>query len=363
MISSYPITRISDGSAPSALSYYDLCPEQPHGDKVLLSVWDEERIPGTARVAIGSREGAPLEFLAGSAHAWGHTGRYPMWIDDEHIAYHLGVESDAAGWCSRELASGLERAHPGGLRQFDVQRRQGLVLLQGEERNPYGYRQAVSIIDGDGREVHRLDVGMAREAHADPDSLPALEELNMMNAKWAPDGSCFFVVFTDEVFLRDKRDLRPKFKCLIVANADGSHVRFLQDFTHHPHWSPDSSFAFAMMAVEREGMPSQDVCAFDRETGDSRTLLRDVAGVHPTILPDGAHLIIDEFHAPEPGQAQISKWNLESGEREVLVRFQHRDFGHANGHHPHPVLSRDGTRIYFNAQDEGFCQVYALDLE
>lgn len=183
-----------------------------------------------------------------------------------------------------------------------------------------------------------------------------------MNAKWSHDGSCFFVVFTDELYLRDKRDLRPKFKCLIVADADGGNVRFLQNFSHHPHWSPDNRFAFAMMVLERDGRTTQDVCAFDRETGEQRTLLRNVPGIHPTILPDGQSLVIDEFNSPENGQAQIVRWNLKTSEKEVLVRFNHRKYDHTFGHHPHPSLSRDGTRIYFNAQDTGPCQVYALDL-
>jgi Tol biopolymer transport system component len=30
--------------------------------------------------------------------------------------------------------------------------------------------------------------------------------------------------------------------------------------------------------------------------------------------------------------------------------------------HPHPVWSRDGRRVYFNAADAGAPQVYAIDL-
>jgi len=362
MISDYIITRISDGRSPAIHSYYDICPEQPDGDLVLLSVWDDNLIPGPARVAIGDRHGGPLEIHETSVFSQGHTGRYPMWIDPEHIAYHRGIESQAAGWCVRNLSSGQEVDHPGGLRQFDVQRKQGLVLMKGDATNPHGYNQDVCIIDQSGKEVSRLSVSDARQAHADPDSLPASEELNFMNAKWSYDGTCFFVVFTDELFLKGKEGLRTKFKCLIVADADGGNVRFLQDFTHHPHWSPDNSFAFAVMAREGAGNSSQDICAFDRETGAMRTLLENVAGIHPTLLPDGKHLIIDEFNSPEKGQAQLVRWDLATARKEVLVRFNHQDYGHSDGHHPHPVLSRDGRRIYFNAQDEGICQVYALDL-
>lgn len=362
MISDYNITRISDGSRPAVHSYYDICPEQPSGDRVLLSVWDSTKVPGAARVAIGDVAGGPLELIGEPARAVGHTGRYPIWMDTNTIAYHRGIEKDAAGWCTRDLSTGVEVDHPGGLRQFDIQRKQGLVLMAGGGENPNKYRQEVRVIDRDGKMVSGLTVKDAKQAHAAPETLPACEELNFMNAKWSYDGTCFFVVFTDEIFLRGKPGLRDKFKCLIVTDADGSNVRFLQDFTHHPHWSPDSSFAFAVMAVERAGKPSQDICAFDLETGVASRLLANVASVHPTILPDGKTLIIDEFHSPVPGQAQIVRWDLESAKKEVLVRCNHADYGHANGHHPHPVPSRDGRRIYFNAQDEGICQVYALDL-
>jgi len=362
MISEYPVTRISDGSKPAIHSYYDICPEQPGGEHVLLSVWDQNSIPGLARVAIGTVRGDSLEHLGESAHCIGHTGRYPMWIDHEHIAYHRGTKSSTTGWVKLHLPTGYELEHPGSLRQFDVRNRRGLVLMKGSADNPHGFNQEVSIIDHQGQEGNRLNIAEARSAHPDPDSLPACEELNFMNAKWSYDGSCFFVVFTNELFLKKQGSSGSKFKCLIVADADGSHVRFLQDFTHHPHWSPDNTFAFAVNAVERRGHLSQDICAFDRITGTKRTLLEDVAGIHSTILPDGKHLIIDEFNSPSAGQAQIVRWNLDTATKEVLVRFNHRDYAHSNGHHPHPVLSRDGKRIYFNAQDEGFCQVYSLDL-
>lgn len=363
MRSDYSVVRISDGAGVAVHSYYDVCPESPGGERVLMSVFTGGAVPGPAKVVVADRDGREHRELSEAGEAIGHVGRYPLWLDDQRIAYRKPSRSELGGWCSRSLAGDGVREHAGGIRQFHIGAQRGLVQLAGELSNPHGLRQAIGVVDGEGELLGAFDVSMARAAHPEPGRLPAVEQLNFMNAKWDPAGERFFVVFTDELYrkLPAGRDARgAKFKCLVTADADGGQVRFLGDFGHHPHWSPDGAFVFAMMANESTAA-GQDVIAYDAKSGERGVLLPDIAGVHSTITQDGGWLIIDEEDR-EAQRGRVVRWSLANREREVLAEFEHRDWGHVDGHHIHPVLSRDGKRVYFNAQDEGPCQVYGLEI-
>jgi hypothetical protein len=69
------------------------------------------------------------------------------------------------------------------------------------------------------------------------------------------------------------------------------------------------------------------------------------------------------------GFAEILLSDLVTGEHEVLASFANAnantnaDYEHATGCHPHPVWSRDGKCIYFNAAESGLPYLYVIDLE
>jgi len=368
MQSNCSITRITPAGRPAIHSYYDVCPESPDGSRLVFTQFTQGTVPGPARPMIAAIDGDDPTPLAEPGDAIGHVGRYPMWLGDDRVAYKAGSLEETAGWFTHDLATGASPHHPGGLRQFHTGVGRGTVQLVTQDDNPHGMRNAIGVVDDHGREVGRFTTADARAAHPDPDTLPPVETLNMMNAKWSPDGSRFFAVFTDEIYRKRLTDPPPKFKCLVVADPDGQNVRFLSDFTHHPGWSPDGKDAIAMLA-RTEGATQgpaqtgdQDLVAYDADTGVKRTLLERVAGVHGTITPDGRWFIIDEFNSPAKGQGTIVRWDLQTAQREVLVTFNHTAWSHGNGHHPHPVLSRDGSAIYFNAMDDSVCQVYCLTL-
>lgn len=92
------------------------------------------------------------------------------------------------------------------------------------------------------------------------------------------------------------------------------------------------------------------------------TLLRPATGLRRASCGGsglhGAFAFVPDVFPP----AAIARFDLASGRREDLTTFDHPTWNHRDGHHPHPVCSPDGRRIYFNAAPGGRCGCYALDL-
>lgn len=361
MRSDLPCTRLSDPDHPSVHAYYDCCPEDPAGARIACFRFDGP-VPGVGRVEIRDRSGRLETHFGADCQGNGHVGGFATWADDDAVIWVDGPDGSAGDPRThlRELGSGEQRELSGRIRQFHAPSGRGLVQeMATTADNPHGLCRAIAVIDRRGETIGRLRLEDALAAHPDPDAVPPLATLNLMNSKWAPDGSRFLVVWTGEVYRRRSGDAsHPRHKCLLLADATGGSVRFLGDFTHHPAWSPDGRSVIAFLQQEH----GQDLVAFDAETGERRVLLRDLPGVHPSLSPDGRSVVTDVFNAPEHGHAQILRIDLASGQREVLAEFAHADFGHSDGHHPHPVFSRDGRRLYFNAQDGGPCGVFVLEL-
>ena len=65
-------------------------------------------------------------------------------------------------------------------------------------------RQGMAVCDDNGTFLVELDVEDCAAVCPGEARMPAnLDEVNIMNLKWSPDGERFFCVFTDEIFRRE----------------------------------------------------------------------------------------------------------------------------------------------------------------
>lgn len=355
-----PCRRLSDPDHASIHAYYDCCPENPAGNRLACFRFDGP-VPGRGRVEIRDRDGLLLEHAGQGAWGIGHVGAFPTWADDDAVLWVDGPDDGDADPRTylRELSRGHQRALPGRIRQFHPGSGRGLLQeCVHDAANPLGLTRSIAVIDRAGDILGRLHLDDCHASLRDPAAAPPREQLSLMNAKWSPDGSRFMAVYSTEPFRR-RSCVKPAahYKVLVVAAADGGDVRFLGHCGHHPSWTPDGSGIIAYQ--RRDG--GQDLVRFDLASGEATTLLPGVPGVHPTLAPDGRSVVTDVFDR-EHGRARILRCSLPGGGMEVLADFAHVDFAHSDGHHPHPVFSRDGQRIYFNAQDGGACGVYVLAL-
>ncbi len=356
--SSLPITRLGPADRPVLHSYYDVCPESPDGRRVLVTVFESDTVPGPARVGLADRAGALLDLIGEPAEVIGHVGRFALWLDDRRIAYRHSADEAAGGWSIRDLATGAETEHPGALRQWHPGIRRGLVQTLGATPNPHRLRQGLAVVGEHGETLAEVSVADALSALPSGTPHPPVDELNFMNLKWSPDGSRFFAVFTDELFHRMHRPESVKFKTIVSFDADARDARYLGSFTHHPTWSGDGASVLAMRARGE----TQDLIALPADGSlDARVVLPEVPGIHPSPTPDGRSLLVDVPLRHQTACA-IARFDLATGHREDLACFDHPRWNHRNGHHPHPVLSPDGARLYFNAAPEGRCGCFAAEL-
>ncbi|MGC9455448.1 MAG: hypothetical protein ACP5HU_11395 [Phycisphaerae bacterium] len=354
-----PLVRLGPTDSPVLHSYYDICPESPDGRRAIVSVFESDAIPGPATVAIVARDGEVLGTVGDSAEAIGHVGRFALWLDDDRVAIRHGADEADSDWSIVRLSTGEEVRRPGSLRQWHAGTGRGLVQWLGATPNPHRLRQGIRVVDDSGDKVAEVDVRDCLEIVPEGMPKPPPDELNLMNLKWSPDGSRFFAVFTNELHRRLARSDAPLFKTIVSFDSDACDARFLGSFTHHPIWSPDGSRVFAMQARGDQ----QDLISLPADGGgEASVVLKSVPGIHGTVTPGGRRLIID---VPERNRTAcaIAGIDLADGRREDLVRFSHTRWEHREGNHPHPVPSPDGRRIYFNAQADGRCGCYALEMD
>lgn len=335
-------------------AYYDICPESPDGAHVLASAFEGD-VPGPCFPSLFDREGGFIRHLDQDAHGMGHNGQNAMWLDTEHIGLF-----DEEGWCQVNLNDQVVNRHPGRLRQWSIPRQQGLVQEQANPQQPLSFFQKGVLFDREGHRlwsfgVEELDLGLP------------LEDLDLRNLKWSPDQSCFSGVVTNELGRRrypneQKPDL---VKLLVLGDPDLQKLSIVGPFSHHPHWlsSGDGWLAYFRgnePQLSTSALSSNQALAKVTQDG-SEILLESCDGVHAVPSLDDRFVYHDiQDHGQSRGS--IVRRDLQDASSVELASFEHHRWEHQDGFHIHPVLSRDGRAIYFNAMDGGSCRLWRMDL-
>jgi hypothetical protein len=336
-------------------AYYDICPESPDGAGLIWFEFDGP-VPGSGEVVLGDREGGHRRVLDRGVLGIGHVGGFCTFVAANHVSWTARGQGDPVTRI-QALDTGEHRDLEGALRQTCLET--GYAFLQARDTadNPHGLAQAVRIVEALGSGRTLLEFGVAEAAKVCPDGVPPLEQLQLQNTKWTPDGQRFLVVFTNEAYARQNpQSNAPRFKCILVGELSRK-LTFLASFGHHPAWLPDGSGVYS---YDRQGEATQAL-ALDRP-GQARVVLHpDLPGTHPTFHPTRPWLVSDIF-VQDGESVEIALWRTDTWAKTVLARYPHTRFHHQDGFHPHPVFSRDGRRLYFNGMDGGPCGLWALDL-
>jgi hypothetical protein len=135
---------------------------------------------------------------------------------------------------------------------------------------------------------------------------------------------------------------------------------------HHATWCPDGRQISMNLNIDRQGMRFVRVNADGRGL---RPLLDHVLGSgHPTLHPDGLHLLTDayawESMAYPDGTVPLRWVDLKTGVEETLVRVPIRQpcVDEIMRVDPHPAWDRAWRRIAFNAVADGTRRVYVADM-
>ncbi|MDF3129063.1 hypothetical protein P0Y35_07640 [Kiritimatiellaeota bacterium B1221] len=340
--------------APSIHTYFDVVPESPDGKKVVYFRFDGKPLDhGT--ICIREREGdrvTEVMSCPGSAHGAAQQG----WLDSEHIYFTANDQVQIAS-----LSGEIVQSFPGAIDTIHPQTRRGLAPSKnwrGAARPPKEkacFR--IDIDDGSLQEV--LDVDRAWEACRGHLDLEKIDKslMNFKHSKWSPDGSQWFVVFTNE----EQRKAHPGLevvKVLIAADDQGQDVRFIGSFHHHPNWTPDGKKIMGFA-----GQPGE-VHLWDPLGGAAEVLCRFPGEGHPAMHPRGGILLTDDYVNDE---TMVYAYHLSSDTIRELVRYTDPKFDWQIAHpprqlcHAHPVWSHEGQRIYMNRVVDNLPQLVVMD--
>jgi Tol biopolymer transport system component len=173
------------------------------------------------------------------------------------------------------------------------------------------------------------------------------------SGSFSPDGSQFAFV----VFASGENEL------VLVDTEDGDVQRKLTTpnigAINNPTWSPDGrSIAF----VGTVGGIS-DLFLYDLETNVIRRLTNDRhADYHPAWSPDGRTIAFATDRGPQTdfdkltfSKLQLALLSVETGAVRVLDAF-------GNVRHSNPQFAPDGNSLYFLSDQDGFSDIYRLQL-
>lgn len=196
------------------------------------------------------------------------------------------------------------------------------------------------------------------------------------HSKWSPTGDR--LLFTVRAVAHpwalhlDAISGSPLHYYIFTMKPDGSDIACATDASfwnrrgHHINFAPDGQSLSMNHAIAYDALR---FVRCDLDGGNKRKILDDVVGSgHPTLHPDGRHLLTDCYQG-EPmtfgdGTVPLRWIDLETGEEECLVRIntaQHSGLG-ALRIDPHPAWDASWRYVVFNAAHDGTRRVYLADL-
>lgn len=356
----FPITRLSALGCPGVHTYFDVRPDSPDGKHIVHFAYtgpiDAGR--GDGKLCITRADGRNPQLLTDPIHAHTQNGIFQQWLSPHEIAYRR-LQDNKPETATIDIRTGKKRYFPDmAIRMASPDGTKALCHIgpdtPGTSQRAKSMR-AVFLLDfiaETGRKLFCIEDAWAlhplrNQCH------PQENRLYFKHTKWAADGSTFMVVFTNE----RAEPGEDKVKSIFLADADGGNLRYLTEFTTHPFWHINSTDVCALM-TSPDGLI---LTAYPIDGGEPRELSEPFRGCHVDMHPSGHYLIADSFAAPWAGKGEgaIFLYDLRTHKQSLVARFPLPDNTNATGCHPHPVFSRDGKKVFFNATENGypiFCQ-------
>ena len=366
------IRQLTRSDEASFHSYYDLCPWNARGDKLVFCAVAKDR-PGSDVYWMETSTGR-LHFVAHSSRGNPHTGVHQQWIGhDDVVAFE---DHDERGPVVRlvELETGRTGRLPGLARMVSpdgtwvashTNSRDETAIMRRDDAGVFiAPMPAVGEDDG---EVPRL-IASTEAALALNPRKGEIDHCHIYtkHAKFSPDGTRLMFVFTNEIQY-DVKYGEPRVKDIYALNADGSGLRFVSHFTwgNHPSWHPNGrQILFNGRYGERGSTERSDPMRFmlaEVESGRLSVATDAIAGGgHPPFSPDGTK-IAAEYVDRSTHTATVVCVSLADGRAEELTRFGVSDHSH-EGTHIHPTWSRDGREALLNVDESGHSELWAVEV-
>lgn len=184
---------------------------------------------------------------------------------------------------------------------------------------------------------------------------PHFDAISFVNSAgdWSPDDSKFaFIVYADgnqEIAILDTKSTNVERRIKLPGIGAVSSVS----------WSPDGR----TLAFSGQAGGISDLYLLDLEKGTIKQLTNDrYADIQPTWSPDGKTIAFATDRGPQTdfnkltfSPLQLATYDLETGRISVFSPFAH-------GKHLNPQFSPDGKDLFFVSDQDGFADIYRLNL-
>jgi len=363
------VDRLTDSEYHDVHAYYDKSPWSPSGNRLVFSSAEPEEIidvrnpsrrterfyksggghgyTDEGALYLMNADGRNKELLVDDAVFTTHTGCVPTWIPERGtIAYGENRHGFGGEW--RLYLVDLETDERVALTDLFPR----MVHPEGETMLCQSSRGVV-VLDLDTLDQ---EVVLTEEElfEASPHDSSEFYDPRVANLKWSPDGS--------EFILRIRAAGR-KIKELYLVDADGSNLRRVTAAStsfHHHSWHPDGE---RLLYGDRNQDDEPRLYFTPEDALDEKELIsEEPLGGHPSVNPTDHSKIVTDSYGGKFGEGVLLV-DADTGEVEKLASLPTTSNHSHTGFHAHPVWNRDGTRILYNSDRTGTCNIYSLSLE
>ncbi len=348
----------------SVHGYYDLPPWSRTSFDVVFSRLAPLASEGD--ICVASRTGENLCVVAHSRFMTSNDGAKAQWSADGTRVFYDDRDEDGnlcLSWTYVE--NGESGSVPGAIRMVCPTGDKGTYFddyhLQPDEhvRLNYAERGARIIDFATGKSHQVVSIQDCLDIHPRRDEIDGWH-LYIKHTKWSPDGQRLMFVFTNEIFYADKYNELPRVKDIYVINADGTGLKRVGEFGHHPLWHPNCHQILAN--AEFPGRPKLSMVLYDTETGERSLATKALGGMgHPSYSPDGRWIAADYVLAGEGGASLLVVDTLTDTAYDVLhmgvLNHSH------TGTHLHPAWSWDGQELLVASDASGRAQLVVVNID
>ncbi len=378
--------------------FFDTSPISPSGRFLGVTRFrDETRLPAmdeSADIVVVDLDTGEQKIIAttkgfgtqlGAQVQWGATDHDLFYNDQDHserIPVPYGVHFDPIEGKSRRLEGPIYMVSPDGKKAVSP------CLLRTSLAQPgYGTQVLPTYVPQnrgasrtDGIYMTEIDSGKSRllisyaeifEAISDSPGADELAERDLygFHLKWNSSGDRLLFVVRGRAPDPSERLLN----FIVTIDSDGSNPRMALSHVdwkrgHHPNWCPDGRNVLMNLKLDA---PELRFVRFSCDGGPIEVLSEIEGGGHPTLHPDGRHILTDEYeHGPlanPDGTTPMRMIDLQPDEEIRFARIRTRPDYHGPARElrvdPHPAWDPSFRYIAFNACPDGKRRVYIADME
>jgi hypothetical protein len=177
---------------------------------------------------------------------------------------------------------------------------------------------------------------------------------------FSPDGLRVGFNFSNAWYTRQKPGSEPFRHEKLIANRDGSEIRWLGPGASHPGWHPGGEY-YTAIAADAAG--TQRFMLYPVDGSPSRALGDDWVGTgHPSYQPGPMRYMAAEHVDGRRGYVLLRLFDLEAVTWEDLLVAEFENYSNASGTHFHPAWSPDGRALYVASAHAGLAHLYRIDV-